>query len=174
MIGYTILEFQSISSTNTYLKENYNDLSNFTIVKTEYQTAGKGQFDRTWEAEPGKNLLFSILFKQVPLHNMKNLQDWIVISLSKFFKDLQIETYFKMPNDFYVNQNKICGILTETKIQKNTYEYIVIGIGINVNQTMFQSPQATSLKNELKQGKNIANLFNHLLDIFYYEYQRIF
>lgn len=174
MIGYTILEFQSISSTNAYLKEHYKDLSNFTIVRTDYQTEGKGQFDRTWESEPARNLLFSILLKQVPLHQMKYIQDWIVISLSKLFKDLQISSYFKMPNDFYVNQNKLCGILTETKIRNSMYEYIVIGIGINVNQTNFDTPNATSLLNELKKEKNVSNLFNHLLDIFYYEYQKIF
>ncbi|MBR5996588.1 MAG: biotin--[Bacilli bacterium] len=60
---YHQLHFREIDSTNTYLKNTYKLLGNFTFVSTDYQSRGKGRNDRIWNSEPGENLMFSFLIK---------------------------------------------------------------------------------------------------------------
>lgn len=163
MIVYSILEFPRLSSTNDYLKEQYKHLSNYTVVRTNDQFQGRGQFQRTWESEPNQNLLFSVLLKEFPLSSLQKIQNALVHALGKFFLDLGIVAHFKQPNDFFVNDKKICGILVETKVLHNRFEYIIVGIGINVNQEKFDNFIATSIKLEKKNTQDVASLFNKIL-----------
>ena len=128
------IHFKEIVSTNTWLKENYRDLENLTFVSADSQTAGKGRRGRSWESEEG-NLYLSLLLK-----DGKYLKQAEAISIVSAYLVLKVlEGYgikdlgIKWPNDIYVKDDKICGILLES-VSADRLECLIIGIGLNVNQ----------------------------------------
>ena len=156
---YHQLHFQEIDSTNTYLKNTYKLLSNFTFVSADYQSHGKGRNDRTWTSEPGENLMFSFLIKDENLIK----QSPIISLLSAVEVAKVIETYkikgvsIKWPNDVFINDKKVCGILAEGQLPL----YMVVGIGINVNQKSFPEGlrrPATSLSLECHKDISVEEL----------------
>ena len=106
----------------------------------ESQYAGRGQLSNIWASEPGKNLTFSILLKPAFLSPEKQFNLNKAISLA--INDV-LCTYFphqasiKWPNDNYVNNEKIAGLLIENMVQGNKIKSSIIGIGMNVNQVFF-------------------------------------
>ena len=140
---------KEINSTNTYLKENYNSLNNETIIYTNHQTNGRGRTTHNWYDEDGKNLLMSILYKDKTLNEFLDKITLVVAVgvynvLIKYLDDVTI----KWPNDIYVSGKKICGILCEG-ITYNNDVALVIGIGLNVNGTLYPDDikeNTTSLK----------------------------
>lgn len=139
-----VLTFESISSTNDFLKENYQNLNHLTIVTTDFQTSGRGQFLRVWESKEKQNLLFSVLFKKIKSEDVTLVQAIMIELIVSFFKMRHLNVYFKEPNDFYVGEQKIGGMLIETKLRDNNCLYLVIGIGFNINQNEFETLNATS------------------------------
>ena len=165
MTNYTILSFDEISSTSDLLKEHFSSFSHFTIIKSKYQSQGRGQFDRIWESNKDENLLFSILLKDLEVSHLAYLKQWIIYGLQKVLKSYGVSSRFREPNDIYVNDQKICGILFETRTQHEMFTYVVIGIGLNVNQSDFEGLNATSIKNQIKKEVNQDQLFESLLNI---------
>ena len=160
-----IIKKDIISSTNDFIKENYQSLDNYTIVTAKYQTNGKGRISRTWQSNSGENIIYSIL-----INDFKNRTDLNLLSLvastsvhkllSKYLKNVSI----KWPNDILVDNKKICGILLEGK-SNNISSMVVIGIGINVNQILFSSDineLTTSLNKELNKEFDIDLLIEEL------------
>ena len=129
------IHFETIDSTNTYLKENYEKLDNFTFVSADFQSAGRGRNNRNWKSEKGENLLFSLLIKDKAL--IDKFSSLSVISAFSIIKTLNLEYLrIKWPNDIYYKDSKLCGILLEA-VTKNEIECLIIGIGLNVNQREF-------------------------------------
>ena len=160
---YHYLHFTEIDSTNNYLKNSYKLLNNFTFVSTDYQSAGKGRNDRIWFSNPGENLMFSLLIKDENLlkkfSSLSIVSAAIVAELIESFgaKDVSI----KWPNDVFIKDKKICGILLEGQI----LEYLVIGVGLNVNQKSFPDglrKPATSLSLELNKDLNVNEIKEQL------------
>ncbi len=132
-----IIKKDVITSTNDFIKENYESLDNYTVVTANYQTNGKGRLSRTWEANSGENIIMSLLVKEFKEKTDLNLLSLVTgTSVHKFLKKYTDNLYIKWPNDILVNHLKICGILLEGKINNNS-KMIVIGIGININQITF-------------------------------------
>lgn len=161
---YTLIEFDSIESTSTYLKQNYKHLPHLTIVRANYQYHGRGQFDRTWDANPNQNVLMSVLYKSITIDDIEPLKQMIIKQLLQFFSHYHIQATFKAPNDIYVLDKKICGILIETKTVKDEIEYVIIGIGINVNQQSFGAYKATSMANEQLKAYDVNEVFHRVVD----------
>ena len=136
---------KEVDSTNNWLKERAAQLPSFSYVRALFQTAGRGQFERQWESQSGLNLLCSFLLKSLLPQHVPDIKSWIINSLMKLLSHYGIQGQFKEPNDIYVNQKKILGILIETKHTYNLIDWMVIGIGLNINQIVFQSPMATSM-----------------------------
>lgn len=143
-----IKHFEEIDSTSKYIKENVEQFSNLDIVSADYQSLGKGRNDHVWSSKKGENILLSTLIKEENIiSSYSKLSIYVGVTIYKFLlnylprKSIQL----KWPNDVYVNDKKICGILLEGKLP----EYIVIGIGLNINQKEFGELQATSLSNEV-------------------------
>ena len=163
------IHFKEINSTNTYLKENYSNYENLTIVSAEHQTNGKGRFNRKWI--DNDDLLFSILIKE----NLVKITDYSLLIaksifnvLSKYMDNLSI----KWPNDIMVNDNKICGILLEA-VSTSKIECVVLGVGINVNTTIFSEDlllKATSMKNILNRNINKEELLAEIMICFEKDY----
>lgn len=159
--------FNEVDSTNTYLKANYQVLSNKTVVYTNHQTAGRGRTSHNWYDEPGKNLLFSILYKEANLKNyLKIITLKVAESIYKVISKEVSKVTIKWPNDIYVNGLKLCGILTESVIENDNLKALIIGIGINVNETLYPvdiKDQITSLKLLTKKTYSRKKLLNKLV-----------
>ena len=165
------LHFQSIDSTNRYVKDNYASLENGTVVVAEHQTAGRGRLGRTW-LDDGTSLMFSLLLKGKEIE-----QDPAMLSLlagaamSSAIESLGIATQIKWPNDILIDGKKVAGILLEG-VSQQTLEAVIIGIGVNVNSLGFDpsiQSKATSLR--LASSKTIDK--QHLLENFLAEFDRL-
>ena len=120
-----------------------------TLVVTDHQTAGRGQRGNVWEAQPGQNLTFSIIFKPffLPVKDQFYLTIALSLAIRDFLLNMSLEDVFiKWPNDMLVANKKICGILIENQIQGTQLLNAVAGVGLNVNQTEFSVQTATSIK----------------------------
>ena len=136
------------NSTNTWLKEH----PDCEVVWTSWQTAGRGQAGNSWESEAGKNVLFSMRLmrpqvavnKQFALTMMTSVAVWNVVKTLLPNEDVTI----KWPNDIYVGDMKICGMLIESRIKEKAVEEVIVGIGLNVNQTEWGNgaPNPTSVR----------------------------
>lgn len=166
----TELKFQVLDSTSDYLKSNYEDFTHLTFLRVDHQLKGRGQFDRTWQSESGKNLLCSILLKDVPISHMDDIKQMILGSLIDTLEIHGIKPQFKAPNDLYVDGKKICGILIENLAASNIYLYVVIGIGLNINQTYFNDLNATAMTLETNQTYDIETVYQTLLNQFFKRY----
>ena len=151
IIGSKLLFFKNLPSTNTYaaslLREQ--EVPEGTVVHTNYQSAGRGQGGNKWESEENKNLLISIILYP----SMINPTDQFLISMAvslgicDFLDQHTSSISIKWPNDIYVKNDKIAGILIENTIMGDQIENTIAGIGININQTEFASdaPNPVSL-----------------------------
>ena len=151
IIGSNLLFIQDLPSTNSYALDllKKSKLPEGTILYTNYQSAGKGYSDNKWESEDGKNLLISIILYPSFIKPEDQFLISMAISLGvcdflmRFIPDCSI----KWPNDIWVNNDKIAGLLLESSLAENQIELTVAGIGININQKKFSgnAPNPVSL-----------------------------
>ena len=164
---HSFLRFEEINSTNDYLLENYDSLEDGTVVIAFSQLSGKGRRGRSWLSSEGM-LPFSILLKGDKYEKARSVLSLIAAaSLIAALAKKGIDAYLKWPNDVYLNNKKCAGILLEG-VYKEKQEAIVIGIGINVNQTSFPSslPLATSLRMETKKEFDLDEITESFLKEF--------
>ena len=162
------LFFETIDSTNTYLKQNYENLDNFTFVRADLQASGRGRSSRKWLSKKGDNLLFSLLIKDKELINKyKSLSINSAYLVLKILEEYGLKNLsLKWPNDIYANDKKICGILLES-VSKQEIECLIIGIGLNVNQKEFVGDyliKPTSMINELNKEIDLIELKNKIFN----------
>ena len=132
------------TSTNALLADYEQESTDeVTVVTTDYQTAGRGQGGNSWESERGKNLLFSVLIHPTAVVPTRQFTISMAVAtaiatvLRKYMPQQPVTV--KWPNDIYVGDNKICGILIETTIKGGELKDCIIGVGLNVNQRQFLS-----------------------------------
>jgi BirA family biotin operon repressor/biotin-[acetyl-CoA-carboxylase] ligase len=165
---------ESTPSTNAFLTEYIakNNPHHNICAYTFKQTDGRGQIGRNWFSDVGKNITLSYLlhFQNLDVQNQFNLNMAISIAISSFIKDhiTHGKVHIKWPNDIYVNDNKIAGILIQNQLKGRLISKSVIGIGINVNQDRFPKdiPNPTSLlienDDEFDKLKLIQGLHIHI------------
>jgi BirA family biotin operon repressor/biotin-[acetyl-CoA-carboxylase] ligase len=151
IIGSKLFFFEYLPSTNTQtaLLLKTSDLPEGSIIYTNYQSSGKGQMGNNWESEDGKNLLISIVL----FPSMINPTDQFLLSMTvslgvcDFLKRYIPVCSIKWPNDIYVNNDKIAGILLENSVTGDQIDKTIAGIGLNINQQIFLSdaPNPVSL-----------------------------
>jgi len=152
-----VIKYETLSSTNDFanelLIEKENEINNFTVIWALNQTKGKGQKGNKWVSDSGKNLTFSIIYypksKIIPLNQFllnQTVSLGIIDTLKKILPSEKVT--IKWPNDIYVINKKIAGILIENQIMGNYIKNSIIGIGLNINQISFSKEliNATSLK----------------------------
>lgn len=168
-----IFYFDTLDSTNQYAKEN--QLANDSLVICDYQTKGKGRFNRKWTAEKGEDLTFSLVknFK-VTVDDIQIVNFYtafiIFLSLKRLIDDSENQLSLKWPNDVLVNRKKVSGILIEIKDIVKPEKKFIIGIGINVNQRVFPDDikkKATSLYQALGKAVNREDLLVEIIKNFY-------
>jgi BirA family biotin operon repressor/biotin-[acetyl-CoA-carboxylase] ligase len=149
-LGKKVIFLPECHSTNDHLTElsKREKLIEGTVLWTDFQTSGKGQRGNRWESAVGENLLASMFLK--PRWLDLDRQYLLTIATGLAIRNaIQQYTHKKVkvkwPNDVYVGQSKISGILTECSIQGKGLESAVVGFGINVNQQEYQNSQVISL-----------------------------
>lgn len=157
IIGSAYIFRKDADSTNSYaaqlMQKGY--ISEGTIIYTNYQSAGRGQKQNTWESEDGKNLLFSIVLYP----EFVKPEDQFIISMSvslgvcDFLKSFIPVCRIKWPNDIYTGNDKIAGILIENSISENTLKSTIAGIGMNINQEKFSHDILNPVSLKILTGK---------------------
>lgn len=136
------IELDSVDSTNNYAMGLIHEglAQHGLTIRTAHQTKGKGQRGNVWETEPGANLSFSIIVKPGLLltQSFQLLAATALAVREELEKLLGDETKIKWPNDLYWRDRKTGGILIENAVRGSQWQWAVIGIGINVNQTKFE------------------------------------
>jgi len=149
-IGSSIIEIEQTFSTNTFVSgwlgdkmRQSADIQSFdgAVFVTQNQTAGRGQGENKWESESGKNLTFSIFLtpKELKAIDQFMLSKVISLGIADCLKQIVDNVSIKWPNDIYVGDKKIAGILIENTIMGEFIDYSIVGIGLNVNQLHFLS-----------------------------------
>jgi len=148
-----------------------------TIVWVLNQTQGRGQGKKVWYSNANENLTFSIILYPdfLQLEHQFLLSKTIASAVCKTVSLFCEECFIKWPNDIYVKNNKIAGILIENIIQKNKMAASIVGIGININQTEFNStiPNPTSLRNETGKIFQLPELLELLQNNILSEYNSL-
>jgi BirA family biotin operon repressor/biotin-[acetyl-CoA-carboxylase] ligase len=171
---------ETTHSTNVTLKEkcqdyldNWNKSFNFYGIYTNEQTQGKGLGSNKWCSTKGQNILVSFLF-QPPItpQNQFYFNQYFALSIRKFLAQFVENPQIKWPNDIYVQDDKIAGILIEHNIQGERIKYSIAGVGININQTTFDQEieNPTSLKLLTGETYNTHELVQNLNNILQEEY----
>ncbi len=137
-----IYRFDTLASTSSGLAADADRLGHRDVYVTDNQSAGRGQRGNSWEAEPGRNLTFSILLKPRTVVASKAFAVSMVTALSiadVVAEHIGMEVSIKWPNDIYVGDRKICGILIENTFTGMNVDRSIVGVGINVNQRQYVS-----------------------------------
>ena len=144
-------DLESVGSTNSYLLSNHELFADMSMVCAKEQTAGRGQRGNHWESETGKNLTFSIMLKPEGFAANRQffISEAVALGIVGGLAAFGIEAKVKWPNDIYVGDKKICGILIEHSVMGMNILHSVAGAGINVNQRRFLSdaPNPVSMFN---------------------------
>ena len=167
--------FESLDSTNKYAKENLSNYSHNTVIVAKEQTNGSGRLNRAWSSEEG-GLYFSIILKPKHIINYPNLTQIMAISIIETLKLQNIESNIKWPNDIFVDNKKISGILSEAVFCGNKLEGIVLGVGVNINQKQDFSEKidqpATSIYDKTGNNIKIVDFLDTLYTIFISHYEK--
>jgi BirA family biotin operon repressor/biotin-[acetyl-CoA-carboxylase] ligase len=138
-----IVRKNELNSTNNFALEliKTSNPSEGTVVLTLNQTKGRGQQSNTWESESGKNLTISIIFrpKFLPIPDQFKISEVISLGVADYLRAYIDNVSIKWPNDIYVGEKKIAGILIEHSIMGSELSHSVCGLGLNMNQMKFMS-----------------------------------
>lgn len=156
----------SCHSTNEFAANMLTQgLEEGTIIITDDQKSGKGQRGNFWESKPFLNLTFSLVLKPnfLVLQNQFQLTQVISISIAAVIQSLVPNIVkVKWPNDIYVGNKKIAGILIQNNVKGKELEYSIVGIGINVNQSEFSVPTAVSISNLTNTKSDLNGVLNKI------------
>lgn len=174
-IGKNYIHKLVIDSTNNFAKEMASKVPDGTVIIAEEQTAGRGRLGRSWISQKGCGIWMSIILKpNIQPQEALNLTQVAAISVVKAIEEVfHVESKIKWPNDIILNNKKVCGILTEMSSEIDKINYVIIGIGVNVNCDNFPEElkgKATSLyletNSKVDRKKLTASILNNLE--FYY------
>jgi BirA family transcriptional regulator, biotin operon repressor / biotin---[acetyl-CoA-carboxylase] ligase len=167
-VGKHLIHLPSCPSTNAFAHEMLSggNAVDGSVIITSEQTAGKGQRNSSWEAEPGKNLTFSVIIRP-NIHAQQQFWLNIISSLAVnnlLTKYLGNKVKVKWPNDIYYEDRKICGILIRNFIKGTEVENSIIGVGLNVNQVKFEEQKAISMAMICGQQFSLQSVLDDLLE----------
>ncbi|MBO7365548.1 MAG: biotin--[acetyl-CoA-carboxylase] ligase, partial [Bacteroidales bacterium] len=147
--NFGIKWLDEIDSTNSEALRHIEELDNLSVIAARNQTAGRGQRGNRWVVEPGANLTFSLVLKFAPgelrVADFFSITEAAAVAMARL---PMVDARIKWPNDIYVRDRKLCGMLIENGSAGEWLTYSVVGIGLNVNQTAFdpELTNPTSLK----------------------------
>lgn len=144
-----VIALDETDSTNSWVAANRETLDLPTLVFARRQTAGRGQRGNSWESQPGCNLCASAFFSPEGIrpHMQFAVSEAVALAVVDLLQEYGVESKVKWPNDIYVGDRKICGILIEHAVTPGRILYTIAGMGVNLNQRQFLSdaPNPVSL-----------------------------
>ena len=148
--GKQVFKLNSVDSTNNYAANLLKDglIENGAVVMADFQTNGRGQRSNVWHSDSGMNLCASFVYlpANLALSDLMTINWWVSLSVIDLLNKFSVKASIKWPNDIFVENLKVGGLLIETVNQGAQVKSIIIGVGINVNQVDFNTIQATSIK----------------------------
>lgn len=171
ILGAPLIELSTVDSTNIYAMDQIKQglAKSGSCYRADYQTHGKGQHGRVWESSKGQNILCSYILELKELDAVKNwtprdqigFSAAIALGIRAFFDAYTNgDSKIKRPNDLYWRDRKAGGILIENLLKGTAWTWVVVGIGININQTAFspEAPNPVSLKQITGRDWDILSL----------------
>jgi len=138
IIGRDVIVLEQTRSTNDVIGQMAaGDWPEGLCVFAEHQTAGRGQHGNEWETVRGKGLSFSILLRpRINIRDSARLTSWVAAIVAETLREeFQMPATVRPPNDVYINERKIAGVLVEMRAQPNGPHAAVVGVGVNVNHS---------------------------------------
>lgn len=182
-VGQNSILIESPDSTNSYASEMLRqiELSEGTVIYSFGQLKGRGQRGNFWESEPSKNVALSIVLypKFLSVDQQFLLTKITALAVADLMaeiledSDKPKEIKIKWPNDIYVSEQKIAGILIENSLKESTIQSSIIGIGVNVNQLEFTTKHATSLSLQTGKEFELLKVFERLCEFFEARYLQL-
>lgn len=178
ILGRNFVYIDKVDSTNSALLENKDFNSHGCVLFAEFQKKGRGRKDREWASVSDENLTFSILLNEEIKSKKMNLINFCSsLSVAQAIENLyQLPVTLKWPNDVLVNNKKIAGILLESVSKGKQIEKLVIGIGVNVNQSAFPGTyiiKPTGVRSEFKQNVKRERLLSEILNILERHFEKL-
>jgi BirA family biotin operon repressor/biotin-[acetyl-CoA-carboxylase] ligase len=171
VVGKRIKYYESIDSTNIAAKDlALKGAPDGTVVVAENQTKGKGRMKRSWLSLPGENILFSVIFyPKIGTDLVFRVTMFASIAAVRAIRRIcKVDAKIKWPNDLYINEKKVCGILSEFSADFDSVHYTVVGIGLNVNFNTSKNREikniATSLMEACGERTSRLSVFTALLE----------
>jgi len=179
VFGKAIYSFDTINSTNIFAKSlKEADCPDGTLIVADEQTAGKGRQGRRWSSQKGMNLLFSVVTRpRLVQEKMRVLPFGAALAVAGAIEQrTQIKAECKWPNDVLIEGKKVAGMLIETTTQNDDLMTVILGIGININQTEFPDDikqKATSLKLASHQNVDRVGLLCAVLEELEHRFEQL-
>lgn len=178
IIGKHYKYLKTVDSTNDYAKKMAKDGKDGLVVLSECQTGGKGRRGRTWQSLPNKGIYMSLLLKpEIDITQAPVITHIMAMAVYKtIMEELNIEVQIKWPNDIVYEGKKICGISAELSGELEELHYVIVGIGVNLNQEKEDfyeeiAQKATSLKLIIGKEINRVSFLATLLENIEFYYQ---
>ena len=176
-VGKTVKAFESVDSTNVVAKRVAEEgAPEGTIVIADHQTTGRGRLNRRWHGQRGTGILLSLILRPDDQELARVVTYVAAISTAiAVEKNTGLEVECKWPNDLLLNGKKFCGILLESALRKSDLNFLIVGIGVNVNEESFPRAlerKATSLRLEYGEEVDRLRLLRDILEGFERDYLR--
>ncbi|MFN3345849.1 MAG: biotin--[acetyl-CoA-carboxylase] ligase [Chloroherpetonaceae bacterium] len=178
-IGKSVFCYDEVDSTNNVAHRFARDgARSGTVVLAKFQTTGRGRNAKKWIAQKGENITASVILRPtVPLESLTHLPLLAALSVAQAVEDVVgQQAEIKWPNDVLIRRKKVAGVLVETSTQTGAVDYVVVGIGLNVNQAQFPddlAEHATSLFLETGNTYDQNTLFVSLMKYLDANYARL-
>ena len=175
-----ILWYDSLDSTNNEAVRRMETLDDLSVIAAVEQYSGRGQRGNVWHSAPGDNLTFSIVLKgdaslgSLPAASQFDISRLSTLAVHEFIAEEGVGAKIKWPNDIYVGNRKICGMLIENSLSGSRISWSIIGIGLNLNQEVFppqlMNPTSLTVQNGMRYSpraslKVICGIFLKLLPL---------
>ncbi|MBQ0024423.1 MAG: biotin--[acetyl-CoA-carboxylase] ligase [Bacteroidales bacterium] len=166
--------FDTVDSTNSTIARDKENLADMSVYAAFNQSSGRGQRGNKWESKAGENLTFSILFKPRDLNLREQfcISQTVSMGVVDYLSGKGVTAKVKWPNDIYVSDRKICGILIENTAFRDKLSASIAGIGFNLNQMKFESDAPNPVSLSMITGKSydirleMEVLLQHILSIY--------
>jgi BirA family biotin operon repressor/biotin-[acetyl-CoA-carboxylase] ligase len=169
VIGCKKRRFDECASTNdiaaAWARDAHDPAPHGGVIIADSQTGGRGRLGRRWHSPPGENLYFScVLRPKLPIARVPAITLCAGLAVCEVVNSLGVEASIKWPNDVWVGERKLAGVLTEMSTRSQHVESVIVGVGVNVNSTIFPDDlEATSIRLETGVEQERSGLLDALL-----------
>lgn len=167
IIGKKVIYLPTCHSTNDIAAEIVHAglFEEGTVVITDNQVKGRGQRGTVWNANAGENLTFSVVLTPgfLPIQEQFLISQITALAIRGYLGSYVPDTKVKWPNDIYMNNRKAVGVLIENSLQGSRFATSIVGIGVNINQSVFTNSHVTSLGRETGHVYSLADEFHKVL-----------